>query len=121
MGRARRRRCPAHSLAGKKENAMSEPAMPTPPQPFSERLSDRLQQIVQAVVGSHRPPPRRLKSLLNGTWLGHPLHPVITDVPVTAWILTAVFDVIWLIAQPTWAAYGAFVSVIVGLFGALGA
>jgi nitrite reductase/ring-hydroxylating ferredoxin subunit len=44
-----------------------------------------------------------------------------TDVPITAWLLTAVFDVIWLIAHPTWAAYGAFVTVIVGLFGALGA
>src|SRR5215469_14583782 len=78
---------------------MSESATPSPPQPFSERLSDRLQQIVQAVVGSHQPPPRRLKTLLNGTWLGHPLHPVITDVPVTSWILTALFDIIWLISN----------------------
>jgi nitrite reductase/ring-hydroxylating ferredoxin subunit/uncharacterized membrane protein len=97
------------------------PAPPPEPQPFTEQLSDMLQHWIGVIVGSQRKPPRRLKSLLNGTWLGHPLHPVITDVPVTAWILTAVFDVIWLIAQPTWAAYGAFVSVIVGLFGALGA
>src|SRR5579859_2400661 len=26
------------------------------------------------------------KNFLNGTWLGHPLHPVITDVPIGAWI-----------------------------------
>jgi nitrite reductase/ring-hydroxylating ferredoxin subunit/uncharacterized membrane protein len=97
------------------------PAPPPAPQPFTEQLSDMLQHVIGVIVGSHHKPPRRLKSLLNGTWLGHPLHPVITDVPVTAWILTAVFDVIWLIAHPTWAAYGAFVSVIVGLFGALGA
>jgi len=51
------------------------------PQPFLERLSDGLQQLIQVVIGSHRKPPRRLRSLLNGTWLGHPLHPVITDVP----------------------------------------
>jgi nitrite reductase/ring-hydroxylating ferredoxin subunit/uncharacterized membrane protein len=97
------------------------PAPPPAPQPFAEQLSDALQHVIGVIVGSQRKPPRRLKSLLNGTWLGHPLHPVITDVPVTAWILTAVFDVIWLIAQPTWAAYGAFVTVIVGLFGAVGA
>ena len=97
------------------------PAIPPTPQPFTERLSDTLQHWIGVVVGSGRKPPRRLKSLLNGTWLGHPLHPVMTDVPVTAWMLTAVFDVIWLIAHPTWAAYGAFVTVIVGLFGALGA
>lgn len=97
------------------------PAPQPAPQPFAERLSDQLQHIIQVIVGSQRKPPRRLKSLLNGTWFGHPLHPVITDVPVTAWILTAIFDVIWLIAHPSWAAYGAFVTVIVGLLGALGA
>jgi len=42
-------------------------------------------------------------------------------VPITAWLLTAAFDIIWLIAQPSWAAYGAFVTVIAGLLGALGA
>ena len=75
------------------------------------------------VVGTHRKPPRRLKSLLNGTWFGHPLHLVMTDVPIAAWLLTAVFDIIWLIAPShnSWAALGAFVAVIVGLLGALGA
>ncbi|HKF37208.1 MAG TPA: Rieske 2Fe-2S domain-containing protein [Ktedonobacteraceae bacterium] len=96
-------------------------APPPAPQPFTERLSDTLQHAIGVIVGSGRKPPRRLKSLLNGTWLGHPLHPVMTDVPITAWVLTAVFDIIWLIAHPTWAAYGAFVTVIVGLLGALGA
>jgi len=93
------------------------------PQPFLERLSDGLQQLIQVVIGSHRKPPRRLRSLLNGTWLGHPLHPVITDIPITAWMLTALLDIIWLISPThnTWAAYGAFVTVIVGLLGALGA
>src|SRR5207302_6529669 len=70
---------------------------------------------------ANRKPPRRLKSLLNGTWFGHPLHPAITDVPITAWVLTALFDIIWLITHFTWSAYAAFVTVIVGLLGALGA
>ncbi len=87
------------------------------PQPFAERLSDWLQDAIKAVIGSNRKPPRRLKSLLNGTWFGHPLHPVITDVPITAWLLTAIFDILWLIspARNTWAALGAFVAVTVGL------
>ncbi len=93
------------------------PAPEPEPQPFAERLSDTLQHIIQVVVGSQRKPPRRLKTLLNGTWLGHPLHPVITDVPVTAWVITAV------ISPPTfaWAARGAEVTVVIGLLGALGA
>lgn len=91
------------------------------PQPFAERLSDQLQHIIQVVIGAQRKPPRRFRSLLNGTWFGHPLHPVITDVPITAWMLTAIFDIIWLISGTSWSAYGAFVTVIVGLLGALGA
>src|SRR5215467_13904491 len=90
-------------------------------QPFTERLSDALQHIIQVIVGSNRKPPRRLKSLLNGTWFGHPLHPAITDVPITSWVLTALFDLIWLITHSSWSAYAAFVTVIVGLLGALGA
>lgn len=99
----------------------ASPIPEPPPLPFAERLSDTLQHLIQVVIGSQRKPPRRLKSLLNGTWFGHPLHPVITDVPITAWLLTAIFDVIWLIAHTSWAAYGGFVTVIVGLLGALGA
>jgi len=97
------------------------PTPPQAPQPFTERLSDTLQHAIGVIVGSYRKPPRRLKSLLNGVWLGHPLHPAITDIPITAWILTAVFDIIWLISHTSWAAYGAFVTVIVGLLGAVGA
>src|SRR2546422_6784561 len=85
------------------------------PQPFAERLSDSLQHLIQVVVGAHRKPPRRLKSLLNGTWFGHPLHPAITDVPIAAWMMAAVFDVLWLISPVTfaWAARGAEVTIFV--------
>lgn len=70
----------------------TSPGPPSPPQPFAELLSDQLQHAIGVVIGSNRKPPRRLKSLLNGTWFGHPLHPVITDVPITGWMLTAIFD-----------------------------
>lgn len=89
--------------------------------PFAERFSDGLQGVLQKMLGTQRQTPRRLKSLLNGTWLGHPLHPMLTDIPITAWIVTALFDIIWLISHTTWAAYGAFVTVIVGLLAALAA
>lgn len=35
---------------------------------------------------------RQLADLLHGTWLGHPLHPVLTDVVVGAWSIGAFFD-----------------------------
>lgn len=93
----------------------------TPPAPLAERFSDWLQGVLQKVPGMQRSSPRHLKSFLNGTWFGHPLHPAITDIPITAWVLTALFDIIWFISHTTWSAYGAFVCVIVGLLAALGA
>lgn len=35
---------------------------------------------------------RRTADLLHGTWLGHPLHPVLTDFTIGAWTFGAVFD-----------------------------
>ena len=36
--------------------------------------------------------PRRLKNVLHGVWLGHPLHPMLVQVPVGAWTSAAVLD-----------------------------
>lgn len=35
---------------------------------------------------------RTVKDVLNGVWLGHPLHPVLTDLPIGAWTMAEVFD-----------------------------
>lgn len=37
---------------------------------------------------------RQVADLLHGTWLGHPLHPMLTDVVVGAWTIGALFDYI---------------------------
>lgn len=92
------------------------------PQPFLEKLSDQLQTLVKDVVGSNKNPPRTLKSFLNGTWFGHPLHPVLTDVPIVAWLLTSLFDLIWLLAPASfWVVSASRVTLIIGLLGALAA
>ena len=33
-----------------------------------------------------------VKSLLSGTWLGHPLHPMLTDLPIGSWTSAFVLD-----------------------------
>ena len=38
--------------------------------------------------------PRKAVDLLHGTWLGHPLHPVLTDVVVGAWSISLFFDLV---------------------------
>lgn len=37
-------------------------------------------------------PARNVADVLHGTWLGHPLHPALTDVTVGVWTLGAFFD-----------------------------
>jgi uncharacterized membrane protein len=63
---------------------------------------------------------QQLKNFLHGTWLGHPLHPVITDVPIGAWTAAAVLDCLELSGQRKYAP-GADAAIAIGLVGALGA
>ncbi|WP_232234546.1 Rieske 2Fe-2S domain-containing protein [Actinoplanes sp. N902-109] len=51
-----------------------------------DALSDRIQGAVQSAT------PRRLRDVLHGTWVGHPLHPVLVQVPVGAFISASVLD-----------------------------
>ncbi|MGI5212342.1 Rieske 2Fe-2S domain-containing protein [Plantactinospora sp. CA-290183] len=51
--------------------------------------ADRLQRGVHAVLR-----PRRVRDLLHGVWLGHPLHPALVQVPVGAWTCTAILDLL---------------------------
>ncbi len=39
-------------------------------------------------------PIRPIKDLLNGTWLGHPVHAAITDVPIGALVAAVVLDLL---------------------------
>jgi nitrite reductase/ring-hydroxylating ferredoxin subunit/uncharacterized membrane protein len=52
-------------------------------------VSDRLQAAVQAVAK-----PQRLRDLLHGTWLGHPLHPVLVQLPVGSFVSAAILDLL---------------------------
>src|ERR671910_519198 len=38
--------------------------------------------------------PQALRDLLHGTWLGHPLHPVLVQVPVGSWTSAGLLDAI---------------------------
>lgn len=42
--------------------------------------------------GGHR--TRAVADVLHGTWLGHPLHPVLTDFTIGSWAMGAVFDAV---------------------------
>lgn len=53
-----------------------------------DRVSEPLQNVVRAAV----PAPSRRKDVLSGTWLGHPLHPPLTDVVIGAWTAALLLD-----------------------------
>jgi nitrite reductase/ring-hydroxylating ferredoxin subunit/uncharacterized membrane protein len=38
--------------------------------------------------------PQGLRDLLHGTWLGHPLHPVLVHVPVGTWVSAGLLDLV---------------------------
>jgi len=46
----------------------------------------------KAVLGMLR--PDAVKDFLHGTWLGHPLHPVLVQVPVGAWTSAGLLDAV---------------------------
>ncbi len=61
-------------------------------QEWLEPVEDGLQKAVERAYAAGGPVGRRLKNFMHGTWLGHPLHPVITDVPIGAWTAALVLD-----------------------------
>ena len=50
-------------------------------------FADTLSGIVNGAVGP-------AKTALSGTWLGHPLHPLLTDVPIGCWTGAVVLDLV---------------------------
>lgn len=51
--------------------------------------------LVGNLLGDARTPVR---NLLHGTWLGHPVHPPLTDIPVGAWTAAVCLDAAALVA-----------------------
>jgi nitrite reductase/ring-hydroxylating ferredoxin subunit len=71
----------------------------------TEALRETLHRIEQAevldtpgralqAVSSRLTRSDAVKNALSGTWLGHRLHPMLTDVPIGAWVGAAVLDLV---------------------------
>ena len=86
-----------------------------------EQLSDQIQPLVQNAFKSAGPAGRELKNILHGTWLGHPLHPALTDVPLGAWTAALALDAMESISGRKELGAGADAAIAIGLVGAAGA
>jgi nitrite reductase/ring-hydroxylating ferredoxin subunit/uncharacterized membrane protein len=54
--------------------------------------ADPLGKLFVAIFSALYKPVPVLKDFLHGVWLGHPLHPAITDVPIGAFVVALVLD-----------------------------
>src|SRR6476660_9925560 len=82
-------------------------------QEWLEPVESGLQRAVGETFDSAGTAGRKVRNFLHGVWLGHPLHPVLTDIHVGAWTAAVILD-----AMDERA--GADLAVKVGLAGAVG-
>jgi nitrite reductase/ring-hydroxylating ferredoxin subunit/uncharacterized membrane protein len=109
-------------------NSMREGIMPTnmpveviKNQDWLEPIADRLQPTVAGALGVDGPIGPKVANILHGTWLGHPLHVVLTDVPLGAWTAAAVLDALENKTGSRAIGRGADAAIEVGLVGAAAA
>jgi nitrite reductase/ring-hydroxylating ferredoxin subunit/uncharacterized membrane protein len=90
--------------------------------PESKPLEEKLQKAIdKALYANGNPAAQKARNFLNGTWLGEPLHVVLTDVPIGAWTVAMVFDALEMINSRHEFALAADTSIAIGLAGAAGA
>jgi len=82
-------------------------------QEWLEPVESGLQRAVAGTFDAAGTAGRKVRNFLHGVWLGHPLHPVLTDIPVGAWTAAVILD---LADKPK----GADLAVTVGLASAVG-
>lgn len=83
---------------------------------MAEAIQPGLNELLEGGDARHRP----LKDFLHGTFLGHPLHPLLTDVPIGAWTVAAVCDALDVIGIRRYRD-AATVAIGIGALGAVGA
>lgn len=82
---------------------------------LGEPVQEAVRGLFQGEAG------RKIKDALHGTWLGHPLHPVLTDIPVGAWTVAMVLDALESATDNEGVGTAADAAIAIGLAGALGA
>lgn len=61
-------------------------------QPELDEIANPLSDAVRAAYRNAGSIGGALKDALHGVWLNHPLHPVLTDIPIGAWATTVALD-----------------------------
>jgi len=80
------------------------------------QLGGDLQKYLADTVSRFGPTGQQVSNALHGVWFGHPLHPALTDVPIGAWTVALILDMLGDDVAPA-----ADTAVGIGLVGAMGA
>lgn len=90
-------------------------------QTWLDVLSNPFQSWLLKLFGQPGEPNRKIKNMLNGTWLGHAIHPMLTDIPLGAWTGTTLLDIAALAGENKDIENSADLTLVLGLLGAGGA
>jgi hypothetical protein len=77
-------------------------------------------QVAEAMLDFKGTAAQKVRNALHGTWLGHPLHPILTDVPIGVWTAATVLDLQEIITGNERLQAGTDAVIGVGLVGAVG-
>jgi len=89
-------------------------------QQWLEDAGEAIQPVILNAFKAGGKTGNDIKNFLHGKWLGHALHPMITDVPIGAWTTAVALDTMELCGSDKYKA-GADAAVTIGLAGAAGA
>ncbi len=89
--------------------------------PQLKPIEESLQKFVHKAFDSGGERGQAVKNFMNGTWIGEPLHVILTDIPIGAWTVALVFDGLELVSKNRGFAMAADASIGIGLAGAAGA
>src|SRR5262249_38321725 len=90
-------------------------------QGWLDTAAEALQRGVGRAFEALGPVGLEVKNALHGTWLGPPLHPVLTDLPLGAWTATMVLDAMAEETGSAGVAQASDAALALGLAGAVGA
>jgi nitrite reductase/ring-hydroxylating ferredoxin subunit/uncharacterized membrane protein len=60
--------------------------------PAIDQVAEPFSKAIRGAYEAAGPVGQQTKNALHGVWLGHPLHPVFTDVPIGAWTTALALD-----------------------------
>jgi nitrite reductase/ring-hydroxylating ferredoxin subunit/uncharacterized membrane protein len=84
-------------------------------------MAEPLSQAIRSAYSAAGAGGQRVKNAAHGVWLGHPLHPVFTDLPLGAWTTGLVLDAVAATTHDRGMERAGDVAIAVGLAGAAGA